>query len=115
MTESAQPFDLITTGRIGVDPHPLPSGMSLSRADTFGIFPPDDFPLHFYRQPKAPDLEIHAEGPAFFAIRATRARWITGVGALARPGVRGPIAARSLPRPAEGGARSAVDTAVGLL
>ncbi len=24
------------------------------------IFPPDDFPLYFYRQPKAPDLEIHA-------------------------------------------------------
>src|SRR5207342_2476728 len=23
------------------------------------IFPPDDFPLYFYRQPKAPDLEIH--------------------------------------------------------
>ena len=25
------------------------------------IFPPDDFPLYFYRWPKAPDLEIHAE------------------------------------------------------
>ena len=24
------------------------------------IFPPDDFPLYFYREPKAPDLEIHA-------------------------------------------------------
>ena len=23
------------------------------------IFPPDDFPLYFYRFPKAPDLEIH--------------------------------------------------------
>lgn len=23
------------------------------------IFPPDDFPLYFYRRPKAPDLEIH--------------------------------------------------------
>ena len=25
------------------------------------IFPPDDFPLYFYRQPKAPDLEIHPQ------------------------------------------------------
>ena len=25
------------------------------------IFPPDDFPLYFYRFPKAPDLEIYAE------------------------------------------------------
>ena len=24
------------------------------------IFPPDDFPLYFYREPKAPDMEIHA-------------------------------------------------------
>ena len=23
------------------------------------VFPPDDFPLYFYRHPKAPDLEIH--------------------------------------------------------
>src|SRR5262249_41065220 len=25
------------------------------------IFPPDDFPLYFYRYPKAPDLEIREE------------------------------------------------------
>src|SRR5262245_39343763 len=25
------------------------------------IFPPDNFPLYFYREPKAPDLEIHAD------------------------------------------------------
>ena len=24
------------------------------------VFPPDDFPLYFYRRPKAPDLEIDA-------------------------------------------------------
>ena len=26
------------------------------------IFPPDDFPLYFYRLPKAPDLEIQRRG-----------------------------------------------------
>ena len=32
-----------------------------ARRSTFcEIFPPDDFPLYFYREPKAPDLEIHA-------------------------------------------------------
>ena len=25
------------------------------------IFPPDDFPLYFYRLPKAPDLEIRPD------------------------------------------------------
>ena len=33
------------------------------------IFPPDDFPLYFYRQPKAPDLEIRTDELDFFAIR----------------------------------------------
>ncbi len=34
------------------------------------IFPPDDFPLYFYRQPKAPDLEIHADELDLAPIRA---------------------------------------------
>ena len=33
------------------------------------IFPPDDFPLYFYRWPKAPDLEIHREELDLDAIR----------------------------------------------
>ena len=34
------------------------------------IFPPDDFPLYFYRLPKAPDLEIHPEELDLEAIAA---------------------------------------------
>ena len=34
------------------------------------IFPPDDFPIYFYRYPKAPDLEISADELDFDAIRA---------------------------------------------
>jgi len=115
-------FDLITTGRIGVDIYPLQTGVGLEEVTSFGkflggsatnvavsgaryglnsavitkvgndpfgnyliqelerlnvdsryvgrtehlktpvvfceIFPPDDFPIYFYREPKAPDLEF---------------------------------------------------------
>ncbi|MGW1029417.1 5-dehydro-2-deoxygluconokinase [Streptomyces sp. NPDC002577] len=49
------------------------------------IFPPDDFPLYFYRQPKAPDLEIKAEELDLDAIRAARIFWITGTGLSEEP------------------------------
>ncbi|MYX40798.1 5-dehydro-2-deoxygluconokinase, partial [Streptomyces sp. SID89] len=35
---SAQVFDLITMGRIGVDLYPLQSGVPLARVETFGKF-----------------------------------------------------------------------------
>ena len=39
MTRSAaQPFDLITMGRIGVDLYPLQSGVPLAQVDSFGKF-----------------------------------------------------------------------------
>ena len=41
------------------------------------IFPPDDFPLYFYRQPKAPDLEIREEELDLEAIRAADLFWVT--------------------------------------
>ncbi|MDF6042549.1 5-dehydro-2-deoxygluconokinase [Streptomyces sp. JH14] len=49
------------------------------------IFPPDDFPLYFYRQPKAPDLEIHEAELDLDAIRAARVFWMTGTGLCAEP------------------------------
>ncbi|GGT92130.1 MULTISPECIES: 5-dehydro-2-deoxygluconokinase [Streptomyces] len=49
------------------------------------IFPPDDFPLYFYRQPRAPDLEIHPHELDLAAIRAARAFWVTGTGLSAEP------------------------------
>ncbi|MFF4249907.1 5-dehydro-2-deoxygluconokinase [Streptomyces sp. NPDC001663] len=57
------------------------------------IFPPDDFPLYFYRQPKAPDLEIHSEELDYFAIRATRVFWITGTGLSEEPSRSATLAA----------------------
>ncbi|MFI8517123.1 5-dehydro-2-deoxygluconokinase [Streptomyces sp. NPDC085481] len=146
---TAEPYDLITTGRIGVDLYPLQTGVELGRVETFGkflggspanvavaaarlgrrtalvsrtgadpfgvylhrelrafgvddrwvtdvaeyptpvtfceIFPPDHFPIHFYRRPKAPDLEIHPHELDLPALRAARAFWMTGTGLSAEP------------------------------
>ncbi|MFG2516411.1 5-dehydro-2-deoxygluconokinase [Streptomyces sp. NPDC048584] len=49
------------------------------------IFPPDDFPLYFYRRPKAPDLEIHADELDLAAVRAAGIFWITGTGLSEEP------------------------------
>ncbi len=49
------------------------------------IFPPDDFPLYFYREPKAPDLEIAAEELDLDAIRAASVFWVTVTGLSQEP------------------------------
>ena len=57
------------------------------------IFPPDDFPLYFYRQPKAPDLEIRTDELDYFAIRQARVFWITGTGLSEEPSRSATLAA----------------------
>src|SRR5437660_4830521 len=49
------------------------------------IFPPDDFPLYFYRWPKAPDLMIRAEEVDMDAIGAAGVFWVTGTGLSTEP------------------------------
>jgi 5-dehydro-2-deoxygluconokinase len=49
------------------------------------IFPPDDFPLYFYRFPKAPDLDITGEELDFHAIRAAKIFWATVTGLSQEP------------------------------
>jgi len=49
------------------------------------IFPPDDFPLYFYREPKAPDLELRADELDLDAIRASRVFWVTVTGLSQEP------------------------------
>ncbi|MEV6589541.1 5-dehydro-2-deoxygluconokinase [Streptomyces acidicola] len=157
MPESAETFDLITMGRIGVDLYPLQTGVPLPQVESFGkflggsaanvavaaarlghatavitrtgndpfgsylhdalrefgvddrfvtpvdayqtpitfceIFPPDDFPLYFYRRPKAPDLEINADELDLSAIRAARIFWITGTGLSEEPSRSATLAA----------------------
>jgi 5-dehydro-2-deoxygluconokinase len=57
------------------------------------IFPPDDFPLYFYRQPKAPDLEIEAHELDLDAVRDARVFWMTGTGLCAEPSRTATLAA----------------------
>ncbi|MFE0100274.1 5-dehydro-2-deoxygluconokinase [Streptomyces sp. NPDC059009] len=49
------------------------------------VFPPDDFPLYFYRLPKAPDLEIRGDELDLGAVAAARIFWVTGTGLCAEP------------------------------
>ncbi|MFF9620117.1 5-dehydro-2-deoxygluconokinase [Streptomyces griseosporeus] len=57
------------------------------------IFPPDDFPLYFYRRPKAPDLEIDAHELDLDAVRAARIFWVTGTGLSEEPSRTATLAA----------------------
>ena len=57
------------------------------------IFPPDDFPLYFYRYPKAPDLEIHADELDYDAIRDARVFWATVTGLSQEPSRSATLAA----------------------
>ena len=57
------------------------------------IFPPDNFPIYFYRFPKAPDLEISADELDYDAIRAARVFWVTVTGLSAEPSRSATLAA----------------------
>ncbi|MFE5867772.1 5-dehydro-2-deoxygluconokinase [Streptomyces roseifaciens] len=57
------------------------------------VFPPDDFPLYFYRRPKAPDLEIHPHELDLGAIRDARIFWATGTGLCEEPSRAATLAA----------------------
>ena len=49
------------------------------------IFPPDHFPLYFYRFPKAPDLEIRTDELDLDAIAGADIFWVTGTGLCQEP------------------------------
>ncbi len=57
------------------------------------IVPPDDFPLYFYRGPKAPDLHISADELDYDAIRAAEIFWITVTGLSQEPSREAHLAA----------------------
>jgi 5-dehydro-2-deoxygluconokinase len=57
------------------------------------IFPPDDFPLYFYREPKAPDLEIRADELDMDAVRDADIFWATVTGLSQEPSRAATLAA----------------------
>jgi 5-dehydro-2-deoxygluconokinase len=57
------------------------------------IFPPDDFPLYFYRQPTAPDLQIDADELDYDAIAQAKVFWATVTGLSEEPSRSATLAA----------------------
>lgn len=78
----------------GVDDRFVTTVAGLPTPVTFcEIFPPDDFPLYFYRLPKAPDLEIFVSELDLAAIRAARIFWVTVTGLSQEPSRSATLAA----------------------
>jgi 5-dehydro-2-deoxygluconokinase len=73
-------------GRLGVDDVFVSSVEGLNTPITLcEIFPPDNFPLYFYREPIAPDLVINADELDLDAIRDARIFWSTVTGLSREP------------------------------
>ena len=78
----------------GVDPRWVGTHPSLRTPVVFcEIFPPDDFPLLFYREPKAPDMTLEPGELDLDAIRAARVFWTTGTGLSDEPSRSATLAA----------------------
>ncbi len=57
------------------------------------IHPPDDFPILFYREPKAPDMNLTVEDLDFDAISSVPLFWMTGTGLSDEPSRTATLAA----------------------
>jgi 5-dehydro-2-deoxygluconokinase len=78
----------------GVDDRYVTPVPGLNTPVTFcEIFPPDDFPLYFYRFPTAPDLQIRADELDMDAVRGAGIFWITGTGLSQEPSREATLAA----------------------
>ena len=83
------PFGRFVTreiARLGVDNRFVAVVPGLNTPVTFcEIFPPDNFPIYFYREPIAPDLMIRANELDREAIRSARIYWSTVTGLSREP------------------------------
>ncbi len=71
---------------LGVDDRFVTAVPGLPTPVTFcEIFPPDHFPLYFYREPKAPDLAIEPDELDLPEIRAATVFWATVTGLSQEP------------------------------
>ncbi|ART69171.1 5-dehydro-2-deoxygluconokinase [Mycobacterium dioxanotrophicus] len=72
--------------RLGVDNRFVTTHGEYPTPVTFcEIFPPDDFPLYFYRKPSAPDLQVRADELDLDAVRTARLYWSTVTGLSEEP------------------------------
>lgn len=71
---------------LGVDDRHITAVPGLPTPVTFcEIFPPDSFPLYFYRQPSAPDLQLQGADLDLVAVTQARIFWATGTGLCQEP------------------------------
>lgn len=72
--------------RLGVSSRFVVTDRTLKTPITFcEIFPPDDFPLYFYREPSAPDLQVAPEHLDRDAIARAPLFWFSGTGLSEEP------------------------------
>jgi 5-dehydro-2-deoxygluconokinase len=72
--------------RLGVDPSFIVAADGPPTPVTFcEVFPPDDFPLYFYRYPTAPDLQLDTADLPMDAIRDAEVFWATVTGLSQEP------------------------------
>ena len=72
--------------RLGVDPSFVVAADGPPTPVTFcEVFPPDDFPLYFYRYPTAPDLQIKQSDLPLESIRDAKVFWATVTGLSQEP------------------------------
>lgn len=72
--------------RLGVDARAVGTDPEYPTPVTFcEIFPPDDFPLYFYRKPKAPDLQVSPGDLDLDAVQNARIFWMTLTGLSEEP------------------------------
>lgn len=72
--------------RLGVDNQYVATDQTFKTPVTFcEIFPPDDFPLYFYREPKAPDLNIESADVSLDDVREADILWFTLTGFSEEP------------------------------
>ena len=71
---------------LGVDDTHVVTNFEYATPVTFcEIFPPDDFPLYFYRKPTAPDLQVSPADIDFDAVRGTDLMWLSVTGLSEEP------------------------------
>ena len=72
--------------RLGVDDRHVVTNTEYATPVTFcEIFPPDDFPLWFYRRPTAPDLQVRTDDVDLGAVRDAGLLWLSVTGLSEEP------------------------------
>ncbi|WP_228489149.1 5-dehydro-2-deoxygluconokinase [Raineyella sp. CBA3103] len=78
-------FVRLEMARLGVDPRYVVTNPDFKTPVTFcEIFPPDDFPLYFYREPTAPDLQLRPEDVPD-TVRDAKIFWLSVTGLSIEP------------------------------